>query len=129
MRGTAYYCTVEELQKRGRDDIPEQFRSNTHLIYSSPATLAFNSPGAEGFGVKRAITTVIGGYVSPELDLHHHFIPKEINPADAETCKHLWELYNGSQELCVEMIIKLYKALHSMDMSFCKERRLSRNFS
>ena len=39
MRGTAYYCTVEELQKRGRDDIPEQFRSNTHLIYSSPATL------------------------------------------------------------------------------------------
>ena len=54
MRGTAYYCTVEELQKRGRDNIPEQFRSNTHLIYSSPATLAFNSPGAEGFGVKRA---------------------------------------------------------------------------
>ena len=54
MRGIAYYCTVEELQKRGRDGIPEQFRSNTHLIYSSPATLAFNSPGAEGFGVKRA---------------------------------------------------------------------------
>lgn len=52
MRGKAYYCTVEELQKRGRDDIPEQFCSNTHLIYSSPATLAFNSPGAEGFGVK-----------------------------------------------------------------------------
>ena len=72
---------------------------------------------------------MIGGYVSPELDLHHHFIPKEINPADAETCKHLWELYNDSQELCVEMITKLYKALHSMDMSFCKERRLSRNFS
>ena len=47
MRGIAYYCTVEELQKRGRDGIPEQFRSNTHLIYSSPATLAFNSPGAE----------------------------------------------------------------------------------
>ena len=33
MRGTAYYCTVEELQERGRDNIPEQFRSNTHLIY------------------------------------------------------------------------------------------------
>jgi hypothetical protein len=91
--------------------------------------LVINYIFRSGFGVKRAITTVIGGYVSPELDLHHHFIPKEINPADAETCKHLWELYNGSQELCVEMIIKLYKALHSMDMSFCKERRLSRNFS
>ena len=60
MRGTAYYCTVEELQKWGRDDIPEQFRSNTHLIYSSPATLAFNSPGAEGFGVKRAGLAIPG---------------------------------------------------------------------
>ena len=50
----AYYCTVEELNERGRDNIPDQFRSNMHLIYSSPATLAFNSPGAEGFGVKRA---------------------------------------------------------------------------
>ena len=68
--------------------------------------LVINYIFRSGFGVKRAITTVIGGYVSPELDLHHHFIPKEINPADAETCKHLWELYNGSQELCVEMIIK-----------------------
>ena len=60
MRGIAYYCTVEELQKRGRDGIPEQFRSNTHLIYSSPATLAFNSPGAEGFGVKRAGLAIPG---------------------------------------------------------------------
>ena len=48
----AYYCTVEELNERGKDNIPDQFRSNMHLIYSSPATLAFNSPGAEGFGVK-----------------------------------------------------------------------------
>lgn len=82
-----------------------------------------------GFGVKRAITTVIGSYVSPELDLHHHFIPKAINPADKETCEHLWKLYDGSQELCVEMISKLHKALYSMDFSFCKEKRLSRNFS
>lgn len=44
MRGTAYYCTVEELQERGRDDIPEQFRSNTHLIYSSPATRRVEKP-------------------------------------------------------------------------------------
>ena len=50
----AYYCTVGELNKCGRDNIPDQFKSNMHLIYSSPATLAFNSPGAEGFGVKRA---------------------------------------------------------------------------
>ena len=54
MAKEAYYCTVKELNKLGRDAIPAQLRSNTHLIYSSPATLAFNSPGAEGFGVKRA---------------------------------------------------------------------------
>lgn len=41
--------------------------------------LVINYIFRSGFGVKRAITTVIGGYVSPELDLHHHFIPKEIN--------------------------------------------------
>jgi nitrogenase molybdenum-cofactor synthesis protein NifE len=50
----AVYYTIEELAQRGKDDIPEQFISGNHLIYSSPATLAFNSPGAEGFGVKRA---------------------------------------------------------------------------
>ena len=50
----AYYCTVKELNELGKENIPDQFKSNMHLIYSSPATLAFNSPGAEGFGVKRA---------------------------------------------------------------------------
>ena len=54
MRQEAYFCTVEELNSRGKDNIPQQLISHTHLIYSSPATLAFNSPGAEGFGVKRA---------------------------------------------------------------------------
>ena len=44
MAKEAYYCTVKELNKLGRDAIPAQLRSNTHLIYSSPATLAFNSP-------------------------------------------------------------------------------------
>ena len=43
----AYYCTVEELNERGRENIPGQFKSNMHLIYSSPATLAFNSPGVQ----------------------------------------------------------------------------------
>lgn len=91
--------------------------------------LVINYIFRSGFGVKRAVTTVIGGYVSPELDLHHHFIPKEINPGDAETCRHLWELYDNSQDLCVEMIVKMYTALHTMDYSFCREKRLSRNFS
>ena len=50
----AFFCTVGELAAMGRENIPPQFISGAHLIYSSPATLAFNSPGAEGFGVKRA---------------------------------------------------------------------------
>ena len=52
--------TVRELWERGRKDIPEEMISSTHLIYSSPATLSFNSPGAEGFGVKRAGLSVPG---------------------------------------------------------------------
>ena len=54
MRQEAYFCTVKELDELGKNNIPRQLISHTHLIYSSPATLAFNSPGAEGFGVKRA---------------------------------------------------------------------------
>jgi nitrogenase molybdenum-cofactor synthesis protein NifE len=52
--------TVKELWERGKNDIPREMISNTHLIYSSPATLSFNSPGAEGFGVKRAGLSVPG---------------------------------------------------------------------
>lgn len=50
----AFYITAKELAESGRDNIPSELRSSEHLIYSSPATLAFNSPGARGFGVKRA---------------------------------------------------------------------------
>ena len=52
--------TVEELAERGLKDLPVAFISGKHLIYSSPAALAFNSPGAEGFGVKRAALAIPG---------------------------------------------------------------------
>ena len=52
--------TAKELAERKKENIPEELISGTHLIYSSPATLAFNSPGAEGFGVKRAGLSVPG---------------------------------------------------------------------
>jgi nitrogenase molybdenum-cofactor synthesis protein NifE len=45
------YYTVDYLANH---EIPEIFDTGANLIYSSPATLAFNSPGAQGFGVKRA---------------------------------------------------------------------------
>ena len=54
------YYTAAQLAARGSGDIPKELNSSTHLIYSSPATLAFNSPGAEGYGVKRAGLAVPG---------------------------------------------------------------------
>lgn len=54
MNKKPYHISAAELAALGKDQIPPELISNTHLIYSSPATLAFNSPGAEGFGVKRA---------------------------------------------------------------------------
>lgn len=59
MSGAISY-TVRELCELGRNSIPQEMTSSSHLIYSSPATLAFNSPGAEGFGVKRAGLSVPG---------------------------------------------------------------------
>lgn len=52
--------TAAELSVAGRDHIPELYQTGSHLIYSSPATLAYNSPGAEGFGVKRAGLSIPG---------------------------------------------------------------------
>ena len=60
MSGQAVSYTVRELYERGPDNLPNELVSSTHLIYSSPATLAFNSPGAEGFGVKRAGLAIPG---------------------------------------------------------------------
>ena len=53
-------CTVEELNRLGPEGIPEEYVTSSHLVYNSPATLAYNSPGAEGFGVKRAGLAVPG---------------------------------------------------------------------
>lgn len=56
----AYFKTAKELAEAGKREIPQEFQSKEHLIYSSPATLSFNSPGAQGFGVKRAGLAVPG---------------------------------------------------------------------
>lgn len=57
---TAYYISAEELAALGADNIPAELLSSAHLIYSSPAALSFNSPGAQGFGVKRAGLAIPG---------------------------------------------------------------------
>lgn len=56
----ARFFSAAELAEHGPHDLPDELVSSRHLIYSSPATLAFNSPGAEGFGVKRAGLAIPG---------------------------------------------------------------------
>ena len=46
MTYAARFFEAAELAERGVDNLPDELVSNRHLIYSSPATLAFNSPGA-----------------------------------------------------------------------------------
>lgn len=59
MRRAVFYSAAD-LAEGGLEHLPDELVSNRHLIYSSPATLAFNSPGAEGFGVKRAGLAIPG---------------------------------------------------------------------
>ena len=46
------FYTAGELARSDR--IPDLYNVTKHLVFSSPASLAYNSPGAEGYGVKRA---------------------------------------------------------------------------
>lgn len=55
-----YSITAKEFFELGKESIPKELQKDTHLILNSPATLDFNSPGAEGFGVKRAGLAVPG---------------------------------------------------------------------
>ena len=50
------YVTAAELARTGR--LPEDMDPPKQLILSSPATVDINSPGARGFGVKRAGLTI-----------------------------------------------------------------------
>ena len=59
-KNNVYSITAGELAALGKNQVPDELLSAKHLIYSSPATLAFNSPGAQGFGVKRAGLAVPG---------------------------------------------------------------------
>ena len=111
----AYYCTVEELNEPGRDNIPDQFRSNMHLIYSSPATLAFNSPGAEGFGVKRAglavpdsIMLIVApgccgrntSLISSMREYDNRFFYLMMDETDIVTGRHLKKIPKAVEEIC-----------------------------
>ncbi|SFB21261.1 nitrogenase molybdenum-cofactor synthesis protein NifE [Acetitomaculum ruminis DSM 5522] len=137
---------VKELVERGARDIPNELISNEHLIYSSPATLSYNSPGALGFGVKRAglvipesvmllvapgccgrNTTVLGdesGYANRMFYLL-------MSENDLVTGKHLNKIPKAVKEICdslekkpkiVEICITCVDALLGTDMDrICKK--------
>lgn len=115
MKQEAYFCTVKELNELGKNKIPQQLISHTHLIYSSPATLAFNSPGAEGFGVKRAGLAVpdsIMLIVSPGCcgrntsvlssmrAYHDRFYYLLMDETDIVTGRHLKKIPKAVAEIC-----------------------------
>ena len=109
------FYTAEELAARGSNDIPLELVSTNHLIYSSPATLAFNSPGAEGYGVKRAGLAVPGSVmliVSPGCcgrntsaisrmpGYEDRFFYLTMNETDLVTGRHLKKIPSAVAELC-----------------------------
>ena len=111
----AYFCTAEELEQRGKDNLPKQFQSGEHLIYSSPATLAFTSPGAEGFGVKRAGLAVPGSImlivapgccgrntsmISSMKEYNNRFFYLCMDETDIVTGRHLKKIPKAVASIC-----------------------------
>lgn len=111
----AFYITARELAELGKDNIPNELLSAKHLIYSSPATLAFNSPGAQGFGVKRAGLSVpesVMLLVAPaccgrntstlraESSYGDRFFYLLLDDTDIVTGRHLSKIPKAVEEVC-----------------------------
>ena len=115
MKKEAYFATAEELARGGLEAIPPQMISGKHLIYSSPATLAFNSPGAEGFGVKRAglavpdsIMLIVApgccgrntSLISSMPEYNDRFFYLMMDETDIVTGRHLKKIPKAVKEIC-----------------------------
>lgn len=118
MSSPAVSYTVRELYRRGMEDIPSELVSGTHLIYSSPATLAFNSPGAEGFGVKRAGLAIPGSVmllvapgccgrntslISAMPEYKNRFFYLMMDETDIVTGRHLKKIPQAVEEVCASL--------------------------
>ncbi len=146
MKEGAYYCTAKEVRDRGKENLPPEFKTGEHLIYSSPATLAFNSPGAEGFGVKRAGLAVPGSVmllvspgccgrntqlISSRPEYDGRFFYLLLDEKDIVTGRHLKKIPDAVKEVCeslpetpsvVMICITCVDALLGTDMeSICKK--------
>lgn len=110
-----WYITAGELAPLSPQTLPDQLRSDRHLVYSSPATLAFNSPGAQGFGVKRAglavpesvmllvaprccgRNTAALGHEQALADRFYYLLQDE---TDIVTGRHLNHIAEAAREIC-----------------------------
>ena len=110
----AFYITAAELAAGGFENTPDELMSSRHMIYSSPATLDFNSPGAKGFGVKRAGLGIPGSVmllVAPgccgrntallnELGYNERFFYLLLDDTDIVTGRHLTKIPKACKEVC-----------------------------
>jgi len=114
-RNQAFFITAGDLAARGRENVPRELKSSENLVYSSPATLAFNSPGAQGFGVKRAGLAVPGSVmllVAPRCcgrntsalgtggALADRFYYLILDETDIVTGRHLRKIPDAVKEVC-----------------------------
>lgn len=108
----AFYTTAADLAAGKK--IPAEYDPSAHLIYSSPATLAYNSPGAIGFGVKRAALTIPEsvmlliapascGRNSTILSAEEHYRDRMfyllMNETDLVTSRHLRKITQAVKEI------------------------------
>ena len=112
----AYSITAAELAVRGFSGLPDELSSAKHMIYSSPATLDYNSPGAKGFGVKRAGLAIPGSVmllVAPgccgrntallnELGYSERFFYLMLDDTDIVTGRYLKKIPQACAELLGE---------------------------
>ena len=110
----AFYKTAKELSELGFSNLPSEMKSADHLIYSSPATLSFNSPGAKGYGVKRAglavpdsvMLLVSPGCCGRNTSLFHaepqyrdRFFFQLLDDTDIVTGRHLTKIPQAAEEM------------------------------
>ena len=145
----AFFKTTKEIIDEGYDNLATEFVSNKHLIYSSPATLSFNSPGAKGYGVKRAGLAVpesVMLLVSPSCcgrntslfksspEYKKRFFFQLLDDTDIVTGRHLMKINDACGEIlasldkrpsAIMICITCVDALLGTDMERICEKRLS----
>jgi len=104
--------SAAKSNRSARFSLPPEFLPQQHLIVNTAATLEFNSPGAQGFGVKRAGLSVPGSVMllvaprccgrntsalSGEADLKDRFAYLLLDDKDIITGRHLPKIAEAAE--------------------------------